>query len=171
MSIFDDTEDEDVIQHLLNNVEDKDIPALLQAWYDIFMEICWLGDYDKNNIIKLLIIYSRNFYLEKNIYKPEEVTYIFNKYDGDIHDRAIVIDEWVKDFSKGYRITTPIAFQTFIVGALRLSWPTLTLFEKGIYKKSYIIKENDNEIISIQSKYNEYFNYIKRVLKIKGVTV
>ena len=42
MSIFDDTEDEDIIQYLLNNVEDCDIPALIQAWYDIFMEILLL---------------------------------------------------------------------------------------------------------------------------------
>lgn len=164
----------DTARHfLLNNIEEQDIPAFFQAWYDVFME----NFKDLPNDQKITYLNTMKEYLPKyrmghNIYQvgttcifPSEISnYVINIVQRRLQDYAevYVMTDKKSVYDTKYILDTTLLW--LVDG--RLEYP---LVHKE-YTKSYLIlnapKEYD-EPIEIHTKYQEIRENIERLLDIK----
>lgn len=156
----------DIIKQNLINVEEVNIPALQQAWYDTF---AYYSMYKQDPISSHLL----NLYME-----DMGIPYKSKKYsNGPIYMTPYIVDRgnirlWVGEFSRGEHITKIEDLATFAVGCLNISWTVISGFEHGLYRSSYLIDHSPpssiypmGNVITVESKYNFYRQQIEMIVE------
>lgn len=164
MSILDDDLlekcDYQVIKHILTNIEEKDIPALQQAWYDTFAW-CGLSQQNSHLMIKLLELYRDDLGINyKSKRFPNGTIFVINH----IIDKNI-INSWLYDFKNKMFFKNIEELNTFAVGCLNISWVIISQFELGIYKNQYQmdIYSNPNQLYDLQNVESKYDYYRQQI--------
>ena len=154
----------DIIKQNLINIEEKNIPALQQAWYDTF---AYYSMYKQDPVVSCLL----NLYMD-----DMGIPYKSKKYsNGPIYMTPFIVDRgniclWIGDFSRGEHITKIEDLATFAVGCLNISWTVLSGFEQGAYRSSYYIDYPVSSfypmgnVIVVESKYDFYRQQIELIV-------
>lgn len=175
MSIFDDDLfekcDYQIVKHNLTNQQEKDIPALQQAWFDVFG---WYGDGKESSIlIKLLELYKDELGVPYKSQRFSNGPIYMTPHKVDYG----VINIWIDDFRSGLYIEKITELATFAVGCLNISWKVLSNFEFGIYKNNYQIDIPSTpftpygQVEEVESRYEFYRRQIELIVDMikKGI--
>lgn len=175
MSILDDDLfekcDYQIVKHNLIDQQEEDIPALQQAWFDVFG---WYGSgIEPHILIKLLELYKEELGVpyKSQRYSNGPIYMTPHRIDYD------VINTWLKDFEKKEYFTKIEDLATFAVGCLNISWKVLSNFELGIYKNNYQIDAPSTsftpygQVVEVKSKYDFYRQQIELIIDMikKGI--
>ena len=144
----------------MTNIEEKDIPALQQAWYDTFAS-CGLNRENSHLMIKLLELYRDDLGINyKSKRFPNGVIFVINH----IIDKNI-INSWLYDFKNKIFFKNIEELNTFAFGCLNISWVIISQFELGIYKNQYQmdIYSNPNQLHDLQNVESKYDYYRQQI--------
>lgn len=152
MSIFDEHEDLEVIKSSLKNVKDEDIPGLLQAWHDAFIDFIHNPQHQIINI-RLLQIF-REIQPNKHLFEHNDKLIVANSLI--FKD---LVSCWVNTLLQTDYIMTTDDFEAFVIGVLSIDDKLFRKIQNGNFKQSYTIFKN-GEDINIESKYQYYISAI-----------
>lgn len=160
MSIFDEYEDLEVVKSSLKNVKDEDIPGLLQAWYDTFIDFIHNPQHQIINI-RLLQIF-REIQPNKHLFEHNDKLIVAN-----LQIFTDLASWWVNTLLWTNYVMNTDDFRAFVIGVLNIEDKLFEKVQNGSFKQSYTVFKN-GEYVNIESKYQYYISAIN-ILK-NGVT-